>query len=166
MHYFYRHGFTVVANLIIFAVLSVLLYLDDSGSAVGPRDLRHFNVSFLPTILKNGILIDYNELYTLHFQIVAGMVIVLGLVTGIIFYTVIKEPSRNGHIIVSTSLRYQCGILDAFKLSLLKWMCRFQFYQVALHFKKFCICRECNREHMCSNFVRKNKLIAIWVITL
>ncbi|VDK64666.1 unnamed protein product [Onchocerca ochengi] len=102
-----RHGFTVVANLIIFAVLSVLLYLDDSGSAVGPRDLRHFNI-------------------------VAGMVIVLGLVTGIIFYTVIKEPSRNGHIIVSTSLRYQCGILDAFKLSLLKWMCRFQFYQVGM----------------------------------
>ncbi|VDO58841.1 unnamed protein product, partial [Onchocerca flexuosa] len=106
------HGFAVVANLIIFAVLSVLLYLDDSGSAVSPRDLRHFNI-------------------------ITGMVIVLGLVTGIIFYTVIKEPSRNGHNIVSASSRYQFGILYAFKSSLLKWMCRFQFYQVALHFKKF-----------------------------
>ncbi|KAM3727140.1 Major facilitator superfamily domain-containing protein [Dirofilaria immitis] len=102
-----RHGFTVVANLIIFAILSVLLYSDDSGSAIGPVDLWNFNI-------------------------VAGMVIVLGLFTGIIFYAVTKEPSRNYRIIVSVPSRYQFGILRAFKLSLRKWMCRLQFYQVGI----------------------------------
>lgn len=40
----YRHGFTVIANLIIFLVLSVLFYFDDKGSVIGPSDLRHFSV--------------------------------------------------------------------------------------------------------------------------
>ncbi|VBB31161.1 unnamed protein product [Acanthocheilonema viteae] len=99
-----RHGFTVIANLIVFSLLSVLLYFDDKGSAIGPLDLWHFST-------------------------VSGMVIVLGLFMEIIFYTVINEPSRTDRVIVSAHLRYQSGILHSFKLSLLKWMYRLQFYQ-------------------------------------
>ncbi|KAL3981389.1 MFS/sugar transport family protein [Acanthocheilonema viteae] len=102
-----RHGFTVIANLIVFSLLSVLLYFDDKGSAIGPLDLWHFST-------------------------VSGMVIVLGLFMEIIFYTVINEPSRTDRVIVSAHLRYQSGILHSFKLSLLKWMYRLQFYQVGM----------------------------------
>uniref|UniRef100_A0A1I7VAR2 Major facilitator superfamily transporter n=1 Tax=Loa loa TaxID=7209 RepID=A0A1I7VAR2_LOALO len=102
-----RYGFTVVANLVIFAALSVMLYFDDKGSAVGPMDLRHFST-------------------------MSGIVIILGLFTQIVFYAATKEPSRIGHVIVSAQSRYQSGILRSFKLSFLKWMCRFQFYQVGM----------------------------------
>ncbi|MCP9266503.1 hypothetical protein DINM_022067 [Dirofilaria immitis] len=93
-----RHGFTVVANLIIFAILSVLLYSDDSGSAIDSSRNGHCFGTFYW---------DY-------------------------FYAVTKEPSRNYRIIVSVPSRYQFGILRAFKLSLRKWMCRLQFYQVGI----------------------------------
>ncbi|EJW88644.1 hypothetical protein WUBG_00448, partial [Wuchereria bancrofti] len=102
-----RYGFTVIANLVIFVVLSLLLYFDDKGSAIGPLDLRHFNT-------------------------VSGMVIVVGLFTEITFYTITKEPSRTDHVIVSTEPRHHSGILRSFKLSLSKWMCRFQFHQVGM----------------------------------
>ncbi|VDN19938.1 unnamed protein product [Gongylonema pulchrum] len=37
-----RYGSTVVANLVNFAVISLLLHFDDAGSAIGPNDLAHF----------------------------------------------------------------------------------------------------------------------------
>ncbi|VDK59552.1 unnamed protein product [Gongylonema pulchrum] len=42
-----RYGSTVVANLVNFAVISLLLHFDDAGSAIGPNDLTHFTASFL-----------------------------------------------------------------------------------------------------------------------
>lgn len=133
----YRHGFTVIANLIIFSLLSVLLYFDDKASGIGPVDLRHFSVSsfpFLPRFSENG---NVSEFYKLRLQTVSGIVVVLGLLTEIIFYIVTKEPLRTDRVIVSPQSRYQFGILHSLKLSLLKWMCRFQFYQVMAHLKKF-----------------------------
>ncbi|VDK77604.1 unnamed protein product [Litomosoides sigmodontis] len=102
-----RHGFTAIANLIIFSLLSVLLYFDDKGSVIGPSDLQHFST-------------------------VSGVVIVLGLFVESIFYIVIKEPTRPGRIIMFTQSRYHSEILHSFKLSLLKWMFRLQFYQVGM----------------------------------
>lgn len=65
------------------------------------------------------------------------VVIVLGLFVESIFYIVIKEPSRPDRVIMSAHSRHHSEILHLFKLSLLKWIYRLQFYQVALYFKKF-----------------------------
>uniref|UniRef100_A0A915PSQ7 Uncharacterized protein n=1 Tax=Setaria digitata TaxID=48799 RepID=A0A915PSQ7_9BILA len=103
-----RHGCTVVANLIIYAVLSVLLHFDDSGSAIGPVDLHHFSR-------------------------IAGMVIVLGLFTETFFYTVTKEPLRIADTTVAMQSRYRLEILLSFRSSFLKWIYRLQFYKVILY---------------------------------
>lgn len=68
----------------------------------------------------------YAKMHEKYFQTAAFMVVALGLCTQIIFYTVTKEPprvARNGE-------PRQLGILYSFRISLSKWMYRFQFYQV------------------------------------
>ncbi|VDN08229.1 unnamed protein product [Thelazia callipaeda] len=101
-----RYGGAVVANLYIFGILFILLHFDDSGSNIGPSDLNHFST-------------------------VAYTVIVLGLFTGIIFYITTDEPSRidrAGEI----AQQHQYRISVSLKSSILRWMCRFQFYQVGM----------------------------------
>ncbi|MFH4975705.1 hypothetical protein AB6A40_002414 [Gnathostoma spinigerum] len=100
-----RFGSTVVANLTVFGVLTVMLRSTDQGGGISPQDITHFSMASL-------------------------VIVGVGVFVTIIFYVVIREPSTGRRLSRLNSEHSTAS--GPFRMSWMSWLRTAQFYQIAL----------------------------------
>ena len=102
----FRYGFTVIANLIVFGMLTMFLTIDGQGHQIGPKNLSSFrNLGFI--------------------------CVGLGLAVTAIFYAGISEPSAGQRRMSQLDLVENGSERQIQRMSWKNWFSHLNFYQTA-----------------------------------